>query len=170
VLFRSDGGYIIAGDTRSYGNDWQAYLIKTDATGKELWSKTFGGTELESGDSVQQTTDGGYIIAGGTGVYDEDLGMQVYLIKTDANGNVGVEEQAGSRQKAVGRITAQPNPFTSFAKVTGHEGEGFKLYDVMGRMVGTYKGDRIGEGLSPGVYFLKPVDTDSKPLRIVKVR
>jgi hypothetical protein len=63
-----------------------------------------------------------------------------------------------------------PNPFTSFARISGREQEDFALYDVSGRQVGTYKGSRVGEGLSPGVYFLKPVDGDSKPLRIVKVR
>jgi len=43
-------------------------------------------------------------------------------------------------------------------------------HDVSGRQVGTYKGSRIGEGLSPGVYFLRPESGDTKPLRIVKVR
>jgi len=36
--------------------------------------------------------------------------------------------------------------------------------------VGVYKGNRIGEGLSPGVYFLKYENKDTKPLRIVKLR
>jgi hypothetical protein len=54
--------------------------------------------------------------------------------------------------------------------VPEHVGERFKLYDVTGRMVGTYKGERIGEGLGPGVYFLKAEGRDTKPLYIVKVR
>ena len=63
-----------------------------------------------------------------------------------------------------------PNPFLSFASVPGHEAESFALYDVSGRKVGVYKGDRIGSGLSAGIYFLKPEGQDSKPLRIVKLR
>ena len=63
-----------------------------------------------------------------------------------------------------------PNPFTSFARIPGREQEDFALYDVSGRQVGIYKGSRIGEGLSPGVYFLRPESGDTKPLRIVKVR
>lgn len=67
-------------------------------------------------------------------------------------------------------FSVRPNPFISFAIVPGHEGERFALYDISGRKVGIYKGDRIGEGLSPGVYFLKPDDKGGGPLRIVKVR
>jgi hypothetical protein len=82
-----------------------------------------------------------------------------------------VEETVESGgQKLEVRITPTPNPFTSFASVLGHEADRFSLYDISGRRVGTYKGDRVGEGLSPGVYFLRPESGDTKPLRIVKVR
>jgi hypothetical protein len=67
-------------------------------------------------------------------------------------------------------LKVTPNPFVSFAKVPGHEAERFALYDIEGRRVGTYKGDRIGADLTPGVYFIKPLNQDSKPLRIVKLR
>jgi hypothetical protein len=48
-------------------------------------------------------------------------------------------------------LTATPNPFTSFATVPGRESERFALYDISGRKVGVYKGDRIGEGLAPKI-------------------
>ncbi|MHC4639136.1 MAG: hypothetical protein ACYTBV_16795 [Planctomycetota bacterium] len=80
----TDGGFIIVGFTGSSGEwDDDVYLIKTDANGNELWSKTFGGIGDERGMSVQQTTDGGYIITG----YSRDYWYCPILIKTDANGN-----------------------------------------------------------------------------------
>jgi photosystem II stability/assembly factor-like uncharacterized protein len=64
----------------------------------------------------------------------------------------------------------RPNPFTSFATLPGHEAERFSLYDVSGRKVGTYRGDRVGEGLAPGVYFVCQGTACRAPTRIVKVR
>jgi len=168
----SDTGYIVTGGTNSFGYGYHdVYLIKTNAFGDTLWTRTYGGTLEDAGCSVQQTSDRGYIVAGITTSFgDSD---QVYLIKTDANGNVGVEDNSPGRIKPLTSnfsFSVIPNPFTSFATVPGHSSERFALYDVSGRKVGIYKGDRIGEGLSAGVYFLRPDGKDSKPLRVVKVR
>lgn len=82
----SDGGYILVGDSDVYGSGTNIWLIKTDANGNQLWKKIFGGSWWDRGTSVQQTSDGGYIIAGYTASYGSGV-EDVWLIKTDANGN-----------------------------------------------------------------------------------
>jgi len=85
----SDGGYIITGMSDcNYDTDWgKMWLIKTNANGIIVWNKKFEGTSRNShigpetyGNSVQQTSDNGFIIAG---IIDN----QGCLIKTDSNGN-----------------------------------------------------------------------------------
>jgi PKD repeat protein len=77
-----DGGYIIAGSSKSFGaGDSDLYLVKTDAQGVEQWHKTYGSQGEDTGSCVRQTTDGGYIVVGTLN------GADIYLIKTDKDGN-----------------------------------------------------------------------------------
>lgn len=87
IVPTSDNGFIITGKIMPvFGRFWDTYLLKTDASGDTLWLKTYGSEYDELGASVQQTTDGGYILAGSTQPFG--LGyVKVYLVKTDATGD-----------------------------------------------------------------------------------
>lgn len=83
----SDGGYILTGGAASFGGGNSDFLIlKSDSQGNLEWAKTFGGSNLEDAYGVQQTSDGGYILAGttqsfGAGHYD------FLVLKLDTDGS-----------------------------------------------------------------------------------
>ena len=83
----TDGGYIISGVTSSYGSGgMDLWLIKLDANGVQQWTNTFGGNEDDFGYSIQQSTDGGYVVVGSTKSFGNG-GYDVWLIKIDTSGN-----------------------------------------------------------------------------------
>ncbi len=90
VIATAEGSYLIVGSSERYYDapmeTWRSdlYIIKTDVNGNEQWSKTYGGLNGEWASSVRQTSDGGYIIGGGTGSYSRD--SDIYLLKLDRSG------------------------------------------------------------------------------------
>jgi len=97
----TDGGYIVAGYTDSFGaGSYDVYILRLNSDGSLAWQKTFGGNSRDEAYSIQQTTDGGYIVAGYTG-------LGVYILKLDSNENLvwgktfggGLDDKAYSIQQ-----------------------------------------------------------------------
>lgn len=107
VIPTSDGGFLLAGDTSSYGagsND--AYLVKTDANGEMQWQRTYGGPLNESACVVCPTNDGGYALACITNSYGAG-GHDAWLLKTDADGNLQWNKTYGGTNEDGAYIVVQ---------------------------------------------------------------
>jgi len=83
----TDRGYVVAGATETFGaGEFDMFVVKFDSNGSLQWSKTIGGTNYDFANSIVQTTDGGYAIAG----YTDSFGNaeKVYIVKLDSSGMI----------------------------------------------------------------------------------
>jgi len=165
------GGYIVSGQTCSFGDTLgDVYLVKTDSLGIPVWTKTVGGSDTDIGYSVQQTSDGGYIVAGTTSSYGAG-GEDFYLIKIKPEGS-GIEEEITTGLFSLS--PADPNPFTTKTivqyELPNPTNVNVSIYNMLGQKVrDLYSGKQSsgihsvswdgtgesGEKSSSGVYLLK---------------
>lgn len=171
------GGALICWNDDRNGTD-DVFAQRVDGNGNILWSSAGvlinDPTALDDQDWANAISDGR---RGGAFLVWEDYRnfsttyVDIYANRVDSFGIVGIKEKTDiSGEMSDERLRVVPNPFVSYTTIPGQEREGFALYDISGRQVGIYRGDRIGEGLPAGVYFAKPANKNDKPVRIVKVR
>ncbi len=151
-----DGGYIFAGGVARGSYDYDVYLARTDSNGDTAWTRTFGGSDLDMGLSVQGTSDGGFMIGGQTRSFGAGS-SDFYLIKTDANGRLAVAEPKKSPpRRAVLSVACAPNPFSGSTKIrfssqlSGSVPVSLRVYDVQGRLVRTIAASRISPTIWDG--------------------
>jgi hypothetical protein len=106
----TDGGFIIAGTTYSFGHgNADGYIIKTDANGNTTWTKTYGGLKDDEFKSVIQTADGNYALTGYSKSYNDSLG-DVWVFKIDLNGDSLLRKFYGGNKEDFGNeIIEHPN-------------------------------------------------------------
>jgi hypothetical protein len=158
----NDGGCILVGKSNSFtSGDFNAYVVKTNSAGDSLWTKNYGGSGIEGLNSVQQTSDEGYVMAGFTntiGAGDFDM----LLLKTDSLGisdfNTGViEAQSSSLNYEV-----HPNPVSKQLVIRSDDkiSSPFIIRNIHGEIVATYPTEMRTLDVSflkNGVYFLNLV-------------
>lgn len=159
----SDGGYIVAGESSSNDGDVTGnhglrdfWIIKLNTTGDIEWQKCFGGSNDDEARSIQQTTDGGYIVAGNSLSDDGDVtenhgGRDFWVVKLDSTGNIEWQKSYGGsnddgahfiRQTEDGGYIIAGNSESNDGDVTGNHGEGdFWIVKLVGD--GTPIGDMI---------------------------
>jgi uncharacterized delta-60 repeat protein len=95
----TDGGYVVAGETESFGaGNSDIWILKLASDGTIEWQKTYGGYASDGASSIQQTVDGGYVVAGqsisfGTGISD------IWVLKLASDGTVEWQKTYGGSQK-----------------------------------------------------------------------
>lgn len=102
-----DGGYIIAGSKIAPNtNHWDVYLMKTNSVGDSLWSKCYGGSDIEYGYFVQQTVDSGFVITGSTKSFGAGK-ADLYIIKANIFGDTIWTKFYGGNEFDEGRCIKQ---------------------------------------------------------------
>ena len=161
----ADGGYIVAGGTRSFGADF--YLVKTNSQGDPLWTRTYGGSAVEEARCVQQTADGGYVLAGYTESFGAG-GYDFYLVKTGPD-IAPAEPLKNPFPTDYALSPSWPNPFNPMTMIrydvrkTGHVS--LRVFDLLGREVATLVQGTIPAGsytiawdaadFPSGIYFCR---------------
>jgi hypothetical protein len=172
----TDGGYIAVGCIWYYKKEYRyppppgpLLIVKTDTLGHKLWERHFQRPDYcANGYSIQQIQDAGYIIIGRIALWMTSGSSDVWLIKTDSLGYVGVEEKKfPDHTGQIPELTVYPNPFLSSTRVVNTEGK-IRIYDGTGRLIETAETSVIGRDLEPGIYFLKA--ERHKTTKIIKVR
>ncbi|MDR4951478.1 T9SS type A sorting domain-containing protein [Chryseobacterium sp. ES2] len=136
----SDGGYIVSGSTFSNNGDLtqnfgsrDAWIIKFDFNGNIQWQKLLGGSQAELFHSIRETSDGGYILAGGSTSADGNLtsnnGFEDYwIVKLDSTGDIEWQKSMGGSDRDIAKDILQTSDEGYIIAGTSYSNDG----DVLG--------------------------------------
>ena len=167
VIQTNDGGYIVVGQVFSNngdvaqhygGND--IWVVKTTSTGEIEWQKTLGGSDQDWGQSIQKTSDGGYVIAGSTWSHDGDVLntnsiADIWVVKLNVDGVIKWQKTLGGSLGEDGYSIYQTtdngyivagSAFSNDGDVTGHHAKSdFWIVKLSPASVGT---EEIPDGIN----------------------
>ena len=130
IIEDMNGGFIFIGTTQSYGSGLSNILVsKIDDSGNEEWLYTYGGSDMENGSSICQSTDGSYLIAGYTKSFGQGQ-KDIYIMKIDYEGNEIWSQTYGTNvnEYAVSIITAIDGGF--YVLTNNEKVDTENIYDI----------------------------------------
>lgn len=121
----SDGGFIMAAATQSFGaGDADVWILKLNPAGFIAWQKTYGGAKREYAPSIRQTLDGGYIVGARTDSFDL-TSTAMWIFKLNADGTIAWQNSyGGSRDDVFHSVFQTPDGGYLVAGYTGSFGAG----------------------------------------------
>jgi hypothetical protein len=109
IIQTDDGGYVIAGFTVSEDiGDRDVWVIKLDRNGNKVWDSTFGGTSEDWANSIIQTKDRGYVVAGWTSSMGAGK-TDVWIIKLNKRGDLVWDRTFGGSENDEAHSIIQTN-------------------------------------------------------------
>ncbi|MBA2744619.1 MAG: hypothetical protein H0U44_00200 [Flavisolibacter sp.] len=133
----ADGGFVLTGYTKSANGDmennkghYDGWILKTDANGNKLWSKSFGGSSEDNLSKIVATSDGGYMAIGSSKSNNGDIGsnkggFDAWIIKVDGNGNKQWVKTygGGNEEYMTGLVPAPGGGFAVGGYTNSHTGD-----------------------------------------------
>jgi hypothetical protein len=165
----ADEGFIMAGYGSSFGHgSLDGYLVRTNSNGDTVWTRSYGGTGQDDAYDLKITSDGGFVLTGGT--YSFGFGLNSYLIRTNSEGLVTAvsgESITVPRKYVLGQN--YPNPFNPRTKINYQlpvmNYVNLSIYNLLGQKVttlvserqsaGIYQVEWDSNGFSSGIYYYR---------------
>ncbi len=151
------------------------FVLNLNSNGDTVWKKTFGGNSSESGNSITSSSDGGFVLTGGTSSNDGDFsGMNkgasdIFVMKLDSNGNLNNTTSINEFSEPTTTLSVHPNPFSNSTtisyKIDSPSNVRIELLNTLGQTIevlredytdiGTYQLPLNVSTLSSGMYSVR---------------
>jgi len=131
IIQTTDGGYILSGSIQQVTGYYNMYIVKLDASGTLQWTETIGESNEEHGNAIIRTTDGSYVVAGGTASFGAGS-FDMYMVKLDASGSPQWAKTFGgtSHDEAFSIVQTSDGGYAIAGQTSSFGAEGGDLYIV----------------------------------------